>query len=360
MKVLICGTSKEQKEMISINQALIRTGYATLLHEMSENDAYSPERLLEVIQKENPDLIFPRVNLYPKAKKFDLENRIGTGLIQNHLSKLGINVVGTCGKVSLRNKAAYYGLFEGYDFKNDFVLINPRMKEEEQIVAFSGFTEEEAKNPFKKYARLFIKPNSLGRSFGITDKNVVSNKQELLERVDELSEELNDLMLIAPFYNGREFTIGVIGNSQKIFLPVEICQKEGYSKNKILLKEVKHGGIPTGKVYAKKIEEKEISNLLIEYSNKICDLLEITDYTRMDFRQDNQGNLHAIDVNGVPGLKYMESYIAMAAEYLMKKGKVAVYDRLISSIILSAAERFQLNFEKHPTLFLKTKCTVQK
>jgi hypothetical protein len=351
MSILICGTEKERKEIEAISGALLRTGFSTGVQIMNPDNPHNPEDLVERIREENFELVFPRVNLYPKAKTFGLEQRIGTGLIPNHLKSLGINVIGTCGKVSLRNKAAYYSILASAGFSSDFILVNPSKNKSAQIISFSGFTEEETKDPFQKYPALFVKPNSYGRSFGITDENVVSTPEDLTKMVNRLHTELKDDILIVPFYKGREFTVGIIGNKRKVFLPVEICQKPGYSKNKILLKEVKHGGIPSGRVYARPINDPKIKNRILKYAAQIPDLLGITDYTRIDFRQDQQGEIHAIDINGVPGLKYMESYISMAAEYLIKKNEIPTYDRLISTIVMAAAERLKLSLGNHPTIF---------
>ncbi|GEM_PF-4985777 len=367
MKVLLVGGPVESHEIDRMSVALAETGYEPHAHRFSAGDEsvdYSDE-LLKTIGEVNPDIVFTRRNFYPNAKKHNLLDKIGTNYIPEHLLNLGIPVIGSNADVirKLRVKSSCDHIFHEKDvpYKNDFILIDPSddvQRDYGKVIGSRGFSCPELDNPFFKSSVLFVKPNSSGRSEGIQDSNVVYNMDELIKRSRELNSELGKgLLLVTPFYQGNEYTVGVIGNresdGERLVLPVKVSQVEGYSKNKILLEHVKRGGIPSGKVYTERIEDPALVSMLAQYATEIFDLLEVNDYTRTDFRQDSNGGLHAIDVNGVPGLKERESYIATAADEAFKgqENGYSIYGRLISSVIYSAGKRFNLSVEGYPTLF---------
>lgn len=361
MKILLVGGPVEKHEMEAISKGLDETGYDVVIHEFEsvKGTTHDPDDLLKKIDSEKVDIVLTRKNFYPGAGS-NLIKEIGTSYIPRHLLRLGIPVVGCDSKTIglLRDKAECdTALGEaGLPYTNDFILVDPRPGKRAygQIVSWKGFEKDNLDNPFKRHNTLFIKPNYLGRSAGISDANVVHNLDELVSRIKEIKEEVgNQLIIINPFYEGREFTVGMIGNEEKVVLPVEVCQVEGYSENGIIPKDVKRGGIPSGRVYIQPIEDPELVKKLAEAGASISDVLGITDYTRVDFRESSDGNLHAIDINGVPGIKHMESYISMAAEeaYRGQENGFSTYGRLVSSIVSAGINRFGLNDEEHPTLF---------
>lgn len=360
MKVLLVGGPVEAKEMTNMQKALAETGYEPIVHQFPSGGGYGnePSDLVSRIKSDKVDIVFPRKNFYPYH--WSVRQKIGTNFIAKHMLQLGIPVVGWVeSKLGvIRNKGKCDAvLFDAkMPFANDFMLIDPSGYEYSfgSCIDYRGFKHSELKNPFARHPVLFIKPNSTGRSTGIKDTNVVNNLSELTARTQELAEELpNTYMLVNPFYPGREFTVGVVGNEQRIVLPIEVCQKPGYSENKILLEGVKRGGIPDGRVYVQRIKDHSLAAKLGEYALAIAKTLGIKDYTRIDFRRDVSSQLHPIDINGVPGIKHMESYIAMAAEHAFEgqENGSSIYGRLISSVVVSAAKRFGLNAEGYPTLF---------
>jgi hypothetical protein len=360
MKVLLVGGPVEAKEMASMAKALAETGYQPIIHQF-ENDSGNgnePAGLVKRIKSEGADIVFPRKNFYPYH--WSIRQNIGTNFISKHLLQLGVPVVGwvesKLGVIRNKGKTDAILFDAGFPFANDFMLIDPSGSSYQfgSCVDHRGFKHSELANPFLRHNVLFIKPNSTGRSTGIKDTNVVHNLDELSTRAGELAAELPDNhMLVTPFYGGREFTVGVIGNDNRVVLPIEVCQKQGYSQNGILLEGVKRGGIPDGRIFVQKIKDHHLASKLGEYALQIADHLDIKDYTRIDFRRDAQSQLHPIDINAVPGIKHMESYIAMAAEYAYKgkENGFSIYGRLISSVVVSAAKRFGLDVKAYPTLF---------
>jgi len=364
MKVLVVGGEIERPEMEKAGIGLEETGHKVTYHQFEGVDGTSDDAsdLVKRIKSEKPGIIFTRKNYYPKARDSGVRDQIGTSFIPEHLLGLGIPVIG-CDAERIRllrhkTKCDIAIGDAGLPYTNNFILVNPGKSGRPygKVVNQRGFAGV-LQNPFEMYDVLFIKPNSGGRSVGITDANVVHNLDELIARTGELADELKGSFLtVTPFYHGREFTVGMVGNGQEddITLPVEVCQVDGYSETGIIQQGVKHGGIPEGRVYIQPLEDLTIVNGLDVAARKIQEALGITDYTRIDFRRDPAtGEFKAIDINGVPGIKYMESYMSMAAEnaFDAPEGGPSVYARLVSSIVSTAADRFGILDKKYPTLF---------
>ena len=66
---------------------------------------------------------------------------------------------------------------------------------------------------------LFVKPLRSDASIGIDGKSLVHDAAALMERVRAIRKELNDAALAEEFIDGREFYVGVLGNSQPKALP---------------------------------------------------------------------------------------------------------------------------------------------
>lgn len=59
---------------------------------------------------------------------------------------------------------------------------------------------------------LFVKPAREGTGMGISGKSIVHNYKELYEQVDFINNRYSQAALVEPYIEGREVTVGVIGN----------------------------------------------------------------------------------------------------------------------------------------------------
>ncbi len=59
---------------------------------------------------------------------------------------------------------------------------------------------------------LFVKPSHEGTGMGISGKSIVANEKELRERVQWVIETYDESALVECFVDGREITMGIIGN----------------------------------------------------------------------------------------------------------------------------------------------------
>src|SRR6266545_6221382 len=67
---------------------------------------------------------------------------------------------------------------------------------------------------------LILKPPQEDASLGITHKSIVNDVKELLETISSLQTEYQSPVLAEEFIDGREFYVGVLGNSNAEALPI--------------------------------------------------------------------------------------------------------------------------------------------
>jgi len=59
---------------------------------------------------------------------------------------------------------------------------------------------------------LFVKPSREGTGMGVSGKSIVYNEDEMREQIATLIKRYNETVLVEQFIEGREVTVGVIGN----------------------------------------------------------------------------------------------------------------------------------------------------
>lgn len=155
---------------------------------------------------------------------------------------------------------------------------------------------------------VIVKPNFGDSSYGITQRNVVSSPDELINAVKELREKwgYNDLILVQEFLPGKELTVGIIGNpTDYVVLPLA---EEDYSVlpselPKICGYEAKWlPNTPYWNLRSIKAElSKEVEGFIIDSSIRLFERFECRDYCRFDWRLDAEGNPKLLEVNPNPG-----------------------------------------------------------
>lgn len=185
---------------------------------------------------------------------------------------------------------------------------------------------------------VIVKPNLGDGSIGITQHAVAYNPSEFLHYIDFMRKRFPDTsLLIQEFLQGPEYTVGVIGNQDKLeVLPIlEI----DYSKlpddlPRILCYEAKW--IPKS-IYWKRIDfiPAKLSDRnyqrLTEYSLKLFKRLRCRDYARIDFRADVNGNIRLLELNPNPRFHLLS---------LMGNEAGMTYSQLLHKILMIAEARY--------------------
>ena len=163
---------------------------------------------------------------------------------------------------------------------------------------------------------LIAKPACEGSGFGIHKDSVVYNEMELNKKVESLLKEYVPPVLVEEFIEGREFTVGIIGNGndKTIFPIMEIdfnLVPEKYGKfNTFEVKTI--CGDETKFICPANIDN-ELEKLIKENVLNAFDALGCRDLSRVDLRvKDNQP--YVIEINSLPGLQPYYSDLPKMAE----------------------------------------------
>lgn len=203
-------------------------------------------------------------------------------------------------------------------------------------------------NPELKFP-LIVKPNCEGSAKGINKTNVVENKEALLEKIKELKSVYKQDVLVEEFIEGKELTVGVLGNGNITVLPIlEIdfsdCIKSGEYFYSWRMKEFQGnrdlGLNPAFHCPARLDRETEI--LVKQTALRTHYAVGCFDISRTDIRLDRNNIPYVLEINPLPGLDPKESNLPIMAYAAGMK-----FEDLINSILTSACERSFSKRNKH-------------
>lgn len=187
---------------------------------------------------------------------------------------------------------------------------------------------------------VIVKPNFGDSSFGITQRSVTSNLEELLNAISEIREQFgyDKPILVEEFLPGKDLSLGIIGNPPSAYHVLPITE-EDYSQvpedlPRICGYEAKwRPDSPYWNIKSIRAEiTEEQKNTIIECSLKLFERLECRDYARFDWRLDDEGNPKLLEVNPNPGWCW-DGHLAKMA----KLANLSYTDML--ELILQAAEQ---------------------
>ena len=191
---------------------------------------------------------------------------------------------------------------------------------------------------------LILKPPQEDASLGITQKSIVNDVQELLQTMSSLQQEYQGPVLAEEFIDGREFYVGVLGNSDVKALPVMELDFTGYpaDRPKIASWEAKWGdeGDEKGEEFegTKSVFPEDLPEELGARMQKVAvdafNALRLRDYARVDLRMNAKEEIYVIEVNP-------NCYLEKHAEFATAAGKGGIpYENLIGRIVDLASARY--------------------
>lgn len=154
-----------------------------------------------------------------------------------------------------------------------------------------------------KYEKLgfpmFIKPNSVGSSFGVTKVKEVSQIKKAIE--DALIHD--DTVIIEEFIEGREFAHGVLQEGEKLhILPIT----EIISENEFFDYQAKYEGKSKEVTPAENLTDS-ISKQMYETTEKVFRVMNCKGLARVDYLLKGD-ELYFLEVNTIPGLSAASIY----------------------------------------------------
>ena len=191
---------------------------------------------------------------------------------------------------------------------------------------------------------LILKPPQEDASLGITQKSIVNDVQELLQTISSLQTEYQGPVLAEEFIDGREFYVGVLGNSDAQALPVMELDFSGYPEDRprIASWEAKWGddGDEKGAEFegTKSVFPTDLPDELNERMQKVAidafHALRLRDYARVDLRVNTKEEIYVIEVNP-------NCYLEKNAEFASAALKSGLeYPQLIERILELASARY--------------------
>jgi D-alanine-D-alanine ligase len=185
---------------------------------------------------------------------------------------------------------------------------------------------------------LFVKPLRSDASLGIGGKSLVHDAVALMERVSAIRKELDDAALAEEFIDGREFYVGVIGNTQPKALPPVEIDFTGFPEGVPKVMDSKAKWDERSKEY--KGTRSVLAQLPDELRARLQKVavdayraLRVRDYGRVDLRLTDTGDIYVLEVNA-------SCYLEKASEFAMAANAAGMdYPRLIERIVDLAITR---------------------
>jgi D-alanine-D-alanine ligase len=169
-------------------------------------------------------------------------------------------------------------------------------------------------------------------SIGIFKTSLVHSEEKLVERVVNLHEQFNSDAIVEQFIAGREFSIGILGNSKLQAFPIwellfensDAPEQEFYhSHAKWNNSYRRRKGIRTQKA---ELPQSTVS-ALTQMGKAVYKALGLNGYARIDFRMTANGDIYVIEANPNPDLSFDEDF-AMSA-----KAAGVPYETLLKRIV---------------------------
>jgi len=189
---------------------------------------------------------------------------------------------------------------------------------------FSSADEEMSEVKFP----VIVKPKMESVSFGL---RVVHDEVELRDAVDYIISEFEQQALVEQFIRGREFAVGLLGNNPVETLPILEIDLEN-DPDAIQTEDQKRT-TPRDKICP-----ADLPDAMVEEMRTQCiaafKALQLRDFSRVDIRMDEAGQMYILEINSMASLGPSGSYVHAAS--------VAGYDykALVNRMLDVAAVRY--------------------
>ncbi len=186
---------------------------------------------------------------------------------------------------------------------------------------------------------LFVKPTGEGTGIGISARSVVRSEGELRRQLRWLLGTYGEPALVEEYIEGREITVGVLGNEQLYVLPpleidLSLCPPE---ENGIYTGRIK-SELPNAPRYVcpAPLTDAQVADLS-RLAVAAFRALDCLDMARVDFKLDGheQEKPYILEINPLPGLSPGVSDLVFEAEAVGMS-----HAELINAILNTALSRY--------------------
>lgn len=181
---------------------------------------------------------------------------------------------------------------------------------------------------------LIVKPLKEDASIGIHECSIVKNADALAERIRFVHANRGQPALVEEFIEGREFYVGLLGNSKKVqVLPIVELDLSGLpdGKPKIASFRVKWNEAYRDKMGIQSVFPTNLDPQVVDKINRVClnayAILGIQNYGRIDIRLSPNNDVYVLEANPNP-------YIADGEDFANAAEKIGIdYPTLIGKIV---------------------------
>jgi len=194
-----------------------------------------------------------------------------------------------------------------------------------------------------------VKPNFGDSSFGITQRSVTNNIEELINAISEIRQKFgyDKPIIVEEFLNGKDLSVGIIGNPPESYKVLPVIE-EDYSTLPPRLPRIcgyEAKWLPDSPYWNIKSIPADLpedtEKFIVESCLKLFERLECRDYSRFDWRLDGEGTPRLLEVNPNPGWCW--------DGHLAKMAKIAgmTYAEMFEEILKAAEQRLGIQTATH-------------
>jgi D-alanine-D-alanine ligase len=198
--------------------------------------------------------------------------------------------------------------------------------------------KEYGKCPDKIIFPCIVKPVYEGSGKAIAQSSIVLNDKQMEKIAFEKARLYGTSFMLEEFIEGREFTVGILGNEGhlRVFEPMEIVFKESKpGVCPIYDYEVKTNNTKFVEFCCPAQIPESMANEMMSMARTVFNVLGCRDFARVDFRCSKSNVPYFLEINPLPGLAPNYSdYPRIASCCGMD------FDSLIGEIIRSAVKRY--------------------
>lgn len=161
---------------------------------------------------------------------------------------------------------------------------------------------------------VIAKPSREDASLGITQKSVIHNLADLQAMVQTLLKKYRQPILVEKYIAGREFNIGVLGNSPARVLPISEISFTELEAQDAAITSYEAKWLVDHRLYQKTPPicpapiSEALKQRLEETALRVYQVLKGRDYGRIDVRVDSDENIYVLEYNPNPDISAEAGY----------------------------------------------------
>jgi len=193
---------------------------------------------------------------------------------------------------------------------------------------------------------LILKPSHEGSSIGINWDNVVYDEGTFRKKLGEMILTYRQPILGERFIDGREFSVGLVGNfivgEEPTVLPILEVDFSGFPPElgRVLSQKAKSVFDDSSNYKCPANIDDELRMRIEAHAKASFKALGCLDWARLDYRLDGDGELYFLEVNTLPGIDYDVVRDELSFYPMMWVAAGKTYDDMVREVVQAALRRY--------------------